>query len=179
MTPLEPTRAPLPDEPFLKELIREAERALDYQVRAFERADGRAEQMLGLAAGALVGGWGAASAALGNASGPPPPVFILLIGAGSLCTFISLGRLVRAYMGLRERSAVRVGPSPGWLLAEALGPAPALESHRREALRLHADNHAENLAGLFRAEKARAVAVRWLLAGILLFGSGFLYIAGR
>ncbi len=178
---MEPPRSnstPESDEALLQELIREAERALDFQVRAFERADGRAEQMIGLATGALVAGWGVGSALMGGRGGSPPALYLALRAAGSLPTLISIGRFVGAYLGVREHSAIRIGPTPEWLFAEAGRSATGLEDHQRRALQIHADNFVENLQGLSAAVRERDRGVRWLLAGALLFGSAFLYIGG-
>lgn len=161
----------------MAELIREAERALDLQVRAFERGDSRAEQMIGLASAALVAGAGAVSAAVAGTTGPLPWPPILLSFAGSVSTLLSIGLFVRAYLGLRDQPKLRAGPSSEWLLSESRTPGTSLVGHWRTALQVHADSYTENLVSLDSALRARRLGLRTLVAGVLLFAGALFYIA--
>jgi hypothetical protein len=165
------------DPALLAELVRESERVVDWQVKAFERAEDKSDRLMSLALAVL--GGGLAIGAIVNADGPPAYGAIALgLVAGAAClNLTSLVFFLRASPGLLEQHDVRPGPAPRALSRRSLDNTWTLEDHYLDFLRSMADCHIENAANLARAVLGRRRGLRLLLCAIAAYALALLLIA--
>jgi len=160
---------------LLREMVRQAERALEVQFRSFERADRRSEQLLGLAVAAL--GAGGVLVRTVPANVLESAALPALIVMGMVCNGGAALLFLRAYLMLREHASVRTGPSPEWIAVQSRREALAEASYLRQVLRVMADDFFENLSNVQRAVRVRGLGLRWLLAGVMLYAAPVFYSA--
>ncbi|MEA3200397.1 MAG: hypothetical protein QOE90_1825 [Thermoplasmata archaeon] len=158
----EPARAVL-------EILREAERVLDHQIRSLEELDDKIEQMLALGVGSLAGAF--ALAAFIASREPRWAGYAAALASGALWNCAAVFYFARGYGIVDREVQAKVGPSTGWLAAQAQGPSPNLVEHGRLVVAvLHNSFEDNDETATFIAQQSRK-GVRWLAAALMLYGA--------
>jgi hypothetical protein len=146
---------------WLREMLREAERVIDHEVRAIEELDKKTAQALTLSLSGL-----SLFVLLGGFVGPKAsPAFLALFMVAGVLNAGAVYLLVKSYHGPESRAEVNVGPSPVWM-AEKLGTQEGLGDHYAAVLFGYAEYHIHNVRFMDEIKKARSNAVGLLsLAG--------------
>lgn len=159
-------------EPLLVEMIREAERAVDHQIKDAEESDDKNEHLLGLGV-VLIGAEVAGVAYLPGiaASDAASAAF----GAAVLFALFGLVAFLDAYVGIWRRSRLRTGLHPAWLATKANDPAWTPTEHLVAAAAAYDEVYATNLGTLERTFRARRVGLAFLFASATFAAGGALY----
>lgn len=156
------------------EIVREAERAVDHQVKDAEESDDKNEHLIGLSV-ALVGAEVAAYAyvrANSTVSGIASYAIPVAIGLA----LAALMALLDAYVGLWRRGRVVTGPHPAWLALKANDPAWTSTEHMVAVAAAFQEVHAMNTAALGAAAASRRIGLGLLLASTACAAGGALYL---
>lgn len=162
----------------LAEMLREAERALDHQVRALEEQDDKSEQLITLGVAAIGGGLALALIALREPSRPgglPGPV---LFGAASLFNLVAIAMFLNSYIGFFRHVEAHVGPSLDWLKDKSNDPEWSLANHYVSLLSDTANYAKHNLARMLHSTRWRRRGLYWLSASISGYLAASLLIRG-
>lgn len=111
------------------ELLREAERVIDHQVRSIERSDSKSAELLRLGVAALAGGLALAALTAQYAPRAANTLVLFLFGAGGVFNLISLLFFLSAYTGFKRHPESHTGPRLSWLVTKANLPGWTLPEH--------------------------------------------------
>lgn len=174
------SRGPVPDETLsppadLQEMLREQERVIDHQVRAIEELDDKSEHMIRLSMAALAGGVGLASL-LPRATEVTPLIALLPLGIAAGLNLAARIAFVDAYVGFREHAEAHIGPDPSWVARKAQADDWTLERHLLALIADHEGYSAHNGEVMEHTAARRRMGVYVLLASILAYAIGYIYI---
>lgn len=164
---------PAPD-PFLMEMLREAERDVDHQVARLAELARKTEHLTTVGT-ALVGAEVAAYAYVAS-QGIGSPVGRSLFVASASAALIALAVLLSTYVGFRHRLGVVVGPGGAWLAAKVNEPAWTPTEHLVALIAAYPrymDENARILRAVHASQRGALVA---LLASTALAAGGGLYV---
>lgn len=173
-TPDDEPRAVVPVD--LRELLREAERVIDHQIRALGDLDRKSEQMITLGVAALGGGLAIGLLLVREASGPVGPFVVILLAA--LANLVALAMFVNAYVGAPRPSEAHVGPSLNWLQQKANDPDWTGERHYISVLADHATYGGHNLGMMKHAARWRRQGLAWLGGALIGYLASLVFILG-
>lgn len=163
---------------MLREMVREAERVIDHQVRVWEGLDAKAEQLMRLALLVLAGAVALATFFVQRPGVPFDAVFLaIFLGAGLLVVFAIL-YLLASYAGFRSDRRLSVGPAPAWLVDRSTRSDPSLRDHLRAVLETYRDEYEENRRRMDLAAESRMCGLALLVAGIGAYAAAFIYVVG-
>lgn len=164
--------------PALQEMVRQAERVIDHQMRVWEQLDTKAEQMMRLSLLILAGAVTLATFFLQDSTVALDRVFLAVFVGAGLFVVVAILFFVASYTGFREDRRFRVGPSPAWLQRRAhyVGRSPM--EHRMASLAAYREYFDANRGGIDLALRSRKRGLIFLVAGILLFVGAFVYVVG-
>lgn len=169
---------PRADPALLSELVREAERVLDHQVRVWEELDGKAEALMRLGLATLAGAVALATFFLQEPAVRLGTVFLAIFVAAGFLVVLSVLFFLASYVGLRTDRRLGVGPSPVWLERQAQRPANGLAAHHEAVLAVHRTDFESNRRRMDLAVESRRRGSLLLTAGVLLYAAGFIYVVG-
>lgn len=161
----------MPD-PVLREMLREAERAVEHQIHIAAELDDKTEQMITLGVG-LVGAEVTAFAYVAS-RGVAAKGGIVLV-AGILAAFVGLVFLLDAYVGLRRRAFFETGPEIGWVVEKANDETWTEDDHLVAVLRTFPGCIRQNAATIDASSAARKAGLFLLLTSTALAAGGGLY----
>lgn len=154
---------------LLGEILREAERVLDHQVRALDTLDDKVEQMLTLSVGVLLGAFALAAFLAERAN--PWRAYAAALAAGGLWNVTAVVRFARAYGVVDREIEAQVGPDSYWLVERAQDTTWAAEAHAAQVLgAIHNSIEANGEMAAFVSQE-RARGMRWLLAALTLYAA--------
>ena len=159
------------------EMLREAERVLDHQVRALESQDHKTSQMMPLEIGMLGAALALRTFAAQSRVADVP--FAILLTVSAVANLGALVFLLDAYIGLSSRRYVHVGPRLGWLAEKVLEDEWTMEDHCASLLADFRDYFTHNKLVFARVAEVRRhsfVALFVALGGYLVSAA---YILSR
>lgn len=159
---------------MLREMVREAERAIDHQVRALENLDGKGAQTVTAAQAALAGAVALVAFVIGQAPGPVEPLTMVLFAAGAVANVVALVAQMGSARGRTVHDQVRVAPHHAWIEEKAKEQAWELERHLLSVLEGLARYAEGNLALMEIAARRRLHAQRALSMGLGLYGASLI-----
>lgn len=162
----------------LAEMVREAERVLDHQVRAAERLDERSQQGVALATAALGGALALGSLVAGSAPRSADHLFLPLLAGGGVLNLFALFQLLQAHAGLREGGTLRVAPGLAWLDSKAGQRTWTLLLHLRSVIAGARAYEEYNRRALLETAARRRRGLAALLASLAVYAAAYLYVFG-
>lgn len=159
----------------LREMLREQEEVIQHQVRAFEEQDEKSRHMIQLSVAALAGGVALASVLL-RGPNQVPPWSILPVAIAATLNLSALVFFVDAYIGFRDQSDTHVGPDPGWVAQKAGDEAWTLDHHLLAQIKRTPAYFAHNLIAIEDSAQRRRLGLYWLLAALLSYAIGYIFI---
>jgi len=166
------------DVPILAELAREAERIIDVQLRAFERAEDRSDRLMSVSLAVLGGGLSVGAFVSAGDLPLTRDVALSLVVVGAAFNLASFLLFLRASPGLLEHHDARPGPAPSVLARRAANKTWGLADHYQVLIDAMAECHVENLANLAHALIARKRGLRLVLCAIGSYAFALFLIAG-
>lgn len=160
---------------MLRELCRQAERAIDHQAQAMEQLDGKTQQTMGLAMGALAGGIAILTFVSDAIPGRVGALFVSLVALGGAANLAPLFFLTSSYVGFRTHADLAVGPDPAWLLEKATQPQWSAEELALSLLAAYPGYAAFNDEAMRRSAVLRRVGLYLLAVAVLLYAGLGLY----
>lgn len=169
--------SPDANDDLLREMLREAERDIDHQIRAIEEEDDKTEQSLALAVAVLAGALALASLVAGQGRIDRP--FLLATAGGAALNILALLRLLDAYAGLRQTRSVHVGPRLDWLAEKVRDSGWGFADHLSSLIADYANYHAHNAEVHRDLWRERRRALKTLVAAILAYAIAAFYILSK
>ena len=152
-------------------MVLDVERLTDHQIRAANRLDQKAQQMITLGV-ATVGGSLTLLFVLGEAGGLPRGIGLgALLVAGLAAEIAAIGFFVDAYVGFRTHHEMYPAPGAHWLVSKAADPGWNLGSHLTSLISTYAEYADLNQASMGRSAKARSRGLYALLFGVVVYAS--------
>lgn len=162
----------------LREMVREAERVIDHQVRVWERLDAKAEQLIRSALLTLAGAVALATFFLRQSEVLLDGLFLLLFLGAGLSIVLALLFFIASYAGFRSDRRLGIGPSPRWLADQAVRSEDSMADHLTAVLATYREDFRGNRAAMDLALRSRQRGLAALLVGILGYASAFAYVVG-
>lgn len=156
-------------------MLREAERAVDHQVRVMEEQDDKTERVRTLSVAAL--GGALALATFVRQFAPLDGPFLVVFGAGALANLLALLRFLRAYVALPKARAT--GPDPRWIAEKANESTWSRERHLIALLQNYPAYFDHNAAVLARVVAERLAGLLLLTGSLGAYAAGAIYILGK
>jgi hypothetical protein len=160
---------------LLAEMVREAERVIDHQVRAKEAIDAKSQNALTVAIAALGGGLALGSLVLTRGA-PTDAFFLAAIAAGGGLNLGSVLVLLDAYMGLRLRRELAIGPSVAALSERALRDDWTWMDHGTTLLASLAEQYDQNGRAIEAAVARRREGLLLLVGSLAAYVVSMVYI---
>lgn len=164
-----------PNHESLEEMVRAQERVIEHQAHALEEQDGKSEHMIRLSIAALAGAVALASLLL---RGPEaiPTTSLLPLGIAAGLNLVALILFVDAYVGFRRHPETYIGPDPSWIANRALEAEWPHEKYLSALLQAYPGFFRHNSLVAERTTQRRRAGVYNLLASLLIYAGGYIYI---
>ena len=162
----------------LAEMLREAERAVDQQLKVLEELDDKSEQLLAVALATLGSGLALVTFASGREALLLDPSFRGLVGLAIVSNLCALLAVLRGYVGAGQGRERFAGPSPRWLKEKANLSDWTMERHQVTVIGGFADWFDHNAALMDAQRRTHRLGVLVLAVAVLLYAWAGIYVLG-
>jgi hypothetical protein len=163
---------------LLSEMLREAERGVDQQLKVLEEMDDKSEQLLALSLGTLGAGLALFVFATDRLPGRVDATFKTLLGLAIVLNLCGLLSFLAGYVGLPGSAERFAGPSPAWLKEKANVAGWRRDEHLVTLIGSYADYFAHNAALGGANRRAHRAGLLMLAVAMLGYAVAGLYVLG-
>lgn len=172
--------APLPPEPLLAEMVREAERVLDTQADSFRQLDGKSQQSIAMGLASLGGLLALTTFAMEKLGASLNWSTWLLFSLAGTFNLAALYLFIDAYIGLKPaKGRQAVVPALDWLQEKSTRPDWTLESHYLSVLSEFPRCYALNQKVIEAKIRRRRQGLKFLFIALVLAAGATLFMMAK